>query len=216
MTPNILQNLNLLNQSDFDALMRQLGVSGSNPARPLDRRSQVLQGILALMQGQNAVGLEPLRQGTLNAFLQNINPANTQARVDAASRANRSQAAQNAAQMAAIAPMLGITPASLASYYANADRNTARFGQQARSNQGLGESYNAMLNAIGGAQNPQFAQLLSGLQGNMQQSNTAKTPKQNPFGQLLGTVGQLYGMGAFGGGGSNLMGMSANALAGRY
>lgn len=203
----------ILNKGDFEALMKSLGISGDNPARPLDRRSQVLQAIRAIMQGQYANQLEPLRQSTTNQFLMNLNPANIQARIDAVSRANRSQAARNFEQ--AGATMTGVSPASLASFFANADRQTAQYGQAARSPQGISGAYQGMLGAIDAASNPGLAQLVSQLQGNMQQSNMTKDAPKNTFGSALGSIGQILGMGGFGGGGNNgLYQASQKALGG--
>lgn len=193
--PNMGTSLSDFLGGNYENLLKMLGVSGSNPGRPLDRMSQVGLGLRNLQQIAFGNELEPMRQAAYRSFLMNLNPANVQARIDAVMRQNRSAAARNYEQGAA----MGINPATLASYFARADQSTAQEGQRMRSPAGLGEAYGSMFGAIGGAQNPQLAQLMSSLQGNMQQSNMMKDQKQNPLGGLLGTVGQLYGMGAFGG-----------------
>lgn len=201
-----------LTSQGFNDLTSSLGLRGTgggwNPALPLLRRASVGQGVLALQQGAFANELEPMRQGLARSFLLNVNPANIQARIDALYRQNRQNAALRQSQDAATAPFMGISPASLAAYNAQADRMTAGSSQMARSPEGLAGAYGQGLGVIQSMQDPAALMALANATQSVQGQTSQRQAGQQQggmFGQLAGTVGQLYGMGAFGrmGGGGN-------------
>lgn len=171
--------------------------TGTNPGRPLAREATVGYGDQVLQNVRFGNELNPYKQGLTRQFLMNLNPANIQARIDALYRRNRANAAQQR-QMDAVQEGFGQTAVpSLATYNAQADRNTATEGQRMRSGRGMADAYGSSLGLINAMQDPSSIMALSALQGQMQQSNMQKTPSNSLGSALFGTLGQLSGAGAF-------------------
>ena len=195
-----------LTSGGFNQFAQGLGLGsgggGWNPAMPLQRRGAVGLGNLALQQTAFANELEPMRQGFARQFLMNLNPANTQARIDALMRRGRAGAARQQSMDASMAPFMGINPASLAAYNSQSDQNAARMGQQMNSPQGMASAYGQGMGLIGQMQDPSMLMALAQLTGATQQENQSSgqnVPSQgNGLGGLLGSLGQFAGMGGFG------------------
>lgn len=194
-----------LTNTGFNQLTNQLGLRGTgggwNPALPLQRRAAVGLGHLGLQQIGFANEIEPMRQMWARQFLMNLNPSNIQARIDALMRRNREQASQNYERNAAMAPFVGVNPASLAAYHAQADRDTAAAGQMMRSPGGMADAFGQGFQAMNAFQDPSTIMALANVNQSVQSQNQSagrNVPNQSGgLGGLFGTIGQIAGMGGF-------------------
>lgn len=193
----------------WNSLQTALGISGSNPARPLARRLNVAQGIGALQQQAFSNYLQPQRESAIMRLIQNLSPGNKQKQVDAFARGAQSRAADTAANtvnaLQGFGYGTGAQSGAVGSIFEGAAGDVNNYDAQINSPQGEMASLQAIIQAIASARDPELAAQFLQAMGMIQQSNLMKSAPNDIWSNLAGTVGNLAGMGTFdnlfGGGG---------------
>lgn len=176
---------------------------GDNPGRPLLRRLQVGQGALALQQQGLRTYLEPQRQSAILRALQNANPANRQAQVDAFSKRAQERAAELGEQAQASLQGLGFgtgaQSGTIASLFGGAANDTANYDAYLNSPQGEMEATNLILALIQSANDPELMNALLAGTSALEQQNNARDAQRGGgmLGNILALAGQAAGGGAF-------------------
>lgn len=190
----------LLTPGGYNAYAQGLGVSGSNPGRPLARRLNVAQGGLALNQMGFRMGLEPARQSAILRMLQNFSPGNRPAMASRARAGIMENSAQGSNLLNSVLQGQGYGQG-------------ARIGaQQGLVGQGVSQAnqyeqylnspeyedamLKSILGAIFGSTDQDLVQGLYGGSGQIQASNMSKDQPNDLFGSVLG---QGLGMAVSGG-----------------
>ena len=190
----------LLTPGGYNSYANSLGVSGSNPGRPLARRLNVAQGGLALNQMGFRMGLEPARQSAILRMLQNFSPGNRLAMADRARAGIMENVAQGSnvlnsilqgqgyGQGARVGAQRGLVGQGIS--------EANQYEQYLNSPEYEDQITKAILGAIFGSTDQDLIQGLYGGSGQIQQSNMMKDQPNDLFSSV---VGQGLGL-AIGGG----------------
>lgn len=191
---------NLMTSGGYDQYARQLGVSGSNPGRPLARRLNVGQGALALNQLGFRTGLEPQRQSAILRFLQNLSPGNRRSLADR----NRAGIMENVGRGGNLLNSMlqgqgygaGARMGAQAGLVGQGVSEANQYEQYLNSPEYEDMTMRGIINAIMGSTDQDLVRGTYEGQMGIQQSNMLKDQDQDLFGQV---VGQGVGL-AIGGG----------------
>lgn len=180
----------LTSPGGYNQYAQSLGVSGSNPGRPLARRLNVAQGGLALQQMGFRMGLEPQRQSAILRMLMNFSPGNR----GALKSRNRAGIMENAAegsnvlnsvltgqgygQGARVGAQRGLVGQGLS--------QANQYDQYLDSPEYEDQVLQSIMKAIFGSTDQDLVSGLYGGSGQIQQSNLMKEPDNDLFGQTLG------------------------------
>lgn len=185
----------------WNALQRALGISGSNPARPLARRFNVAQGIGALQNQAFQNYLQPQKESAIMRLIQNLSPGNRQKQIDAFARGAQSRASDAASNTVnALQGMgygTGAQSGAVGGLFQQATNDADNYAAHLESAVGESEGLQAIINAIASSGDPQLAALFMQAMGQIHQSNLMKEPSNDVFAKLMENVGNLAGMGTF-------------------
>ncbi len=193
-------------QPSYQQAIGQLGIRGKNPFNTLLRMAGLAYGGQLLDDMNFSASLAPDRQNWIRYGLGMAAPTGSQARIDAFRNQSRASAQAVATQLRQASSVRGDRSgdALAQGLAANSERDVQAFVRQELSPETQLSRVGQSLSLIDAASQPQGLSLLASLAGQLDgivgRQQARQRSQGSPFGGLLQTAAQLYGMGAFGGG----------------
>lgn len=189
-------------QPSYQLATSQLGIRGKNPFNTLLRMAGLVYGGQILDDMNFSASLAPDRQNWIRYGLSLAAPTGSQARIDAFRNQSRASAQSVANQLRVTGDRSAEALAQ--GLKANSERDVQAFVRQELSPESQLSRVGQSLSLIDAASQPNGLSLLASLAGQLDgivgRQQARQRSQSSPFGGLLQTAAQLYGMGAFGGG----------------